>query len=376
MSSVLMTNLLYKALIWHGQIWYWSLLRLKGINGIYTGITWLACGRRRKGRREERKGTGDMRRKESFPPHPHSPSIFALADHAIYDHHTFLVSWFKLCQEPVIGYWFLFIIDLLCYIKTMVISDTLFCHRVALTNASAWSLNKFYIIQCNVALRIISTSTLKYKLQQNTSKWKVYSKRAITKEAWENSRHFAKLPLVSAKWRLRNERRNSILMTRHYPDLGSASDWSCRGRNLPQPIRSTTLVWVLNDASSGWNFCARLLDVISQGNQWWRREMSAVFSIKVYLLRADFLVSVNLVKSLQVDWLCGRRHPKSCQYLQPKLETRLLRSHYDWSKVSETQPKWTEDFRTNVRVFDAYLKKCKKRVSDLSTKIKGPLLAG
>ena len=113
---------------------------------------------------------------------------------------TFLVWWFKLCQEPVIGYWFLFIIALLCYIKTMVISDTLFCHRVALTNASAWSLNKFYIIQCNVALRIISTSTLKYKLQQNTSKWKVYSKRAILrKEAWENSRHFAKLPLVSPR---------------------------------------------------------------------------------------------------------------------------------------------------------------------------------
>ena len=28
-----------------------------------------------------------------------------------------------------------------------------------------------------------------------------------------------------AKWRLRNERRNSIRMTRNYPDLGSASDW-------------------------------------------------------------------------------------------------------------------------------------------------------
>ena len=28
-----------------------------------------------------------------------------------------------------------------------------------------------------------------------------------------------------AKWRLRNERRNSILMTRRYPDLASASDW-------------------------------------------------------------------------------------------------------------------------------------------------------
>ena len=28
-----------------------------------------------------------------------------------------------------------------------------------------------------------------------------------------------------AKWRQRNERRNSILMTRHYPDLDSAFDW-------------------------------------------------------------------------------------------------------------------------------------------------------
>ena len=37
------------------------------------------------------------------------------------------------------------------------------------------------------------------------------------------------------KWRLRNQRRNSTLMTRHYPDLGSASDWSCHVGNLFQP---------------------------------------------------------------------------------------------------------------------------------------------
>ena len=42
-----------------------------------------------------------------------------------------------------------------------------------------------------------------------------------------------------AKWRLRNERRNSILMTCHYPDLGGASDWSCRVGNLIQPITKT-----------------------------------------------------------------------------------------------------------------------------------------
>ena len=40
---------------------------------------------------------------------------------------------------------------------------------------------------------------------------------------------------------------------KHYPDLGS-------------------------DASSVWNFCARFSDVISLANQWWRRQMSAIFS--------------------------------------------------------------------------------------------------
>ena len=45
-----------------------------------------------------------------------------------------------------------------------------------------------------------------------------------------------------AKWRLRNERRNSIMMTRHYPDQGSACDWSCRVGNLIQLIRSTTQI--------------------------------------------------------------------------------------------------------------------------------------
>ena len=48
-----------------------------------------------------------------------------------------------------------------------------------------------------------------------------------------------------AKWLLRNDRRNSTLMGRHYPDLGSASDWSCRVGNLIQPIRSTTQIWVV-----------------------------------------------------------------------------------------------------------------------------------
>ena len=34
-------------------------------------------------------------------------------------------------------------------------------------------------------------------------------------------------------------------MMRHYPDLSSASDWSCCIGNLIQPIRSTTQIWVV-----------------------------------------------------------------------------------------------------------------------------------
>ena len=48
-----------------------------------------------------------------------------------------------------------------------------------------------------------------------------------------------------AKWRLRKEHRNYILMTRHYPDLGSASDWLNQISHAARPIRSTTQIWVV-----------------------------------------------------------------------------------------------------------------------------------
>ena len=44
----------------------------------------------------------------------------------------------------------------------------------------------------------------------------------------------------SAKWRLRNKGRNSILMTCLYPGLNSSSYWSSHAGNVLQPIRSTT----------------------------------------------------------------------------------------------------------------------------------------
>ena len=63
-------------------------------------------------------------------------------------------------------------------------------------------------------------------------------------------------------WCLQNKCRNSILMMHHYQDLGSASDWSCCMGNLLQPKHYPDLG---SDASSVWNFCARFLEIISQG---------------------------------------------------------------------------------------------------------------
>ena len=71
------------------------------------------------------------------------------------------------------------------------------------------------------------------------------------------------------KWLLRNGRRNCILITRHYPDFGSASDWSCCVENLLQPIRSTTQIWIVTRHQYG---------IPAFVSQLWRREMFALFS--------------------------------------------------------------------------------------------------
>ena len=63
--------------------------------------------------------------------------------------------------------------------------------------------------------------------------------------AWENSRHIATPLVVSPQLRLRNERRNSILMTYHYPDLGSASDWLEIWFIQSEALPRTTQIWVV-----------------------------------------------------------------------------------------------------------------------------------
>ena len=86
------------------------------------------------------------------------------------------------------------------------------------------------------------------------------------KLACENNWHFA-TPTLSgfpAKWSLRNERRNSILMTCHYSVLGycgSVSDWLCHKGNLLKPIRTTLNL----SSNSDWlKICFNQLEALSR----------------------------------------------------------------------------------------------------------------
>ena len=53
------------------------------------------------------------------------------------------------------------------------------------------------------------------------------------------------------KWRPKNERKNPILMTRHYLGLDRAAEWSCRAGNLIQLIRSSIKIWVVTSHQYG-----------------------------------------------------------------------------------------------------------------------------
>ena len=82
-----------------------------------------------------------------------------------------------------------------------------------------------------------------------------------------------------AKWHLSNERRNSILLTRHYQDLDSASDW------LKITLSNQTHYPDLgSDMSSVWNFCALCSGVISRGNQSDGVAKCRLFSEACYLI--------------------------------------------------------------------------------------------
>ena len=93
----------------------------------------------------------------------------------------------------------------------------------------------------NLILNLYATSLNKQKEILNTRKMNILHLALcpiVHIIVCENSGHFATPPP-----RLKNHCRNSILMTRHYPDLGSAGFWLVE--NLLHSNRSNSQIWIL-----------------------------------------------------------------------------------------------------------------------------------
>ena len=106
-----------------------------------------------------------------------------------------------------------------------------------------------------------------------------------------------------AKWRLRNERGDSILLTRYYPDLGRVSDRSWRVGNSLQPIRSTTQNWLVTHHQYGFSA------LVSQTS--FREETSGGVA-KCRLFRQASLVLFKCIKR-ENSFFFFSRATKSCK---------------------------------------------------------------
>ena len=77
---------------------------------------------------------------------------------------------------------------------------------------------------------------------------------------WENSRNFATPPLDSCEMTSKQASANPILMTCHYPNVGTAFDWLKQISLAARQIRSTTHIWVAT--RHHYRVCARCFDAI------------------------------------------------------------------------------------------------------------------
>ena len=122
-----------------------------------------------------------------------------------------------------------------------------------------------------------------------------------------------------AKWRLSYERRNSILMTRQHPHLGSASDWSCRVGNSTNQKHYPELGW---EASGSATKCR----LFSQAN---------------YIATALFLYAGEEGKGGQ-QWLPHKKDEDFCQ----KTRSRPPKIKFDLGEAQALlDPKWSSSIK-------------------------------
>ena len=125
-----------------------------------------------------------------------------------------------------------------------------------------------------------------------------------------------------AKWCLRKECRNSILMTCHYPDLGSASDWLNQISHVARTIRSTTQTWVVKRYQYGistlvsqTSFGRETIGSIAtcrpffQANYWFKIFPQLIFAVTKKMRKNRLKNKSNhFMKWLHSLWIYERQH--------------------------------------------------------------------
>ena len=111
--------------------------------------------------------------------------------------------------------------------------------------------------------------------------------------AWENSRHFSTPSMVSMRHNVWQTSADIPYWRRVTTQMWVVFLIGHAVRQNQQEALPWTGLWLV------WNFRARFSDVISQGNQWWRREKTVLFSGYIYpfcllLFLLSFAISANL----------------------------------------------------------------------------------
>ena len=75
---------------------------------------------------------------------------------------------------------------------------------------------------------------------------------------------------------------------RHYPDLGSTTDWLEHGTTNQKQGPDLG-----SDTSSEWNFFANSLYFISRGKQWWHIKCRLFSQARIYFVRASHVTTVQ-----------------------------------------------------------------------------------
>ena len=104
---------------------------------------------------------------------------------------------------------------------------------------------------------------------------------------------------------------NVILLTFHYPDLGSASNWSCCEENSLQPIRCTAQKWVVTRHQYG---ISALVSQTSLSGETsgsvakCRLFSQAMYGSTVYLMLLNVFVVNKTVCRVVIDWgICSEK---------------------------------------------------------------------